>query len=131
FVERGIHFVENAERARLKAEDGDEQGKRRERLFAAGEKQNVLQALAGGLRDDVNARFAGAIRFAESHFAVAAAEERVESDGELLVDESEGFLELQARHLIELGDRELGILDGLHQIVALAAQEFLALLAFL
>ena len=47
------------------------------------------------------------------------------------VDEVEGFLEFLARHLVEFGDGELRVLDRLHQVVALAAQEAFALLAFL
>ena len=83
FVERRVHFVEDAERARLVAEHRDQQRERRQRLFAAGEQQNILQALAGRLRHDIDARIAGAVRLAEAHFAVAAAEERLEGDREM------------------------------------------------
>ena len=47
------------------------------------------------------------------------------------VDELEGLLEFVARDFVELVDRELRVLDGLHEVVALAPQEVLALLAFL
>ena len=130
-VERRVHFVEDAERARLIAEDGDEQRQRSERFFAAGKQQNVLQALAGRLRDDVDAAIAGAIGLAQAHLAVTAAEERLKGDGELRVDESEGVLELLARDFVELVNGELRVLDGLHEVVAFAAQETFALLAFL
>ena len=113
------------------AEDGDEQRERGERFFAAGEKQNILQALARRLRDDVNAAVARAIGLAEAHLAVAAAEKRLERDGELRVDEGEGVLEFLARDFVEFVNGELRILDGLHEIVALAAHKTFALLAFL
>ena len=47
------------------------------------------------------------------------------------VDEVEGFFEFLPRNLIEFVDRELRVFDGLDQVVALAPQEFFALLAFL
>ena len=131
FVERRVHFVENAERAGRVAEDGDKQRERGESLFAAGEKQNVLQALARRLRDDVDAGIAGAIGLAEAHLPVAAAEEGLERDGELRVDEGERVFKFCARDFVELVNSELRVLDGLHEVVALAPQEVFALLAFL
>ena len=47
FVEGGVDFVEDAERAGRELEDGCEQGNGGERFFSAGEEQNVLQLLAG------------------------------------------------------------------------------------
>ena len=113
------------------AEHRDQQRQRRQRFFAAREQQDILQALARRLRDDVDARLAGAVRLAKPHLAGAAAEERLEGHGEMRVDEVERFLEFLPRDLIELGDGELRVLDRLHQIVALAPQEILALLALL
>src|SRR6266481_4293570 len=48
FIERRVDFVQNAEGAWLVAEDGDEQRQSGHGLFAAGEQQHVLQALAWG-----------------------------------------------------------------------------------
>src|SRR5207245_11321822 len=47
FIERRINFVQDTERTWLIAKDGDEQSQGRHGFFAAGEKQDVLQALAG------------------------------------------------------------------------------------
>ena len=57
------------------------------------------------------------------HLARAAAEERLERDGEMRVDDREGLLEFLPRNLIEFGDRLLRVADRLHQVVALAPQE--------
>src|ERR1700730_2290201 len=43
FVQRRVHFVEDAERAGLVTEHGDQQCQRRERFFTAGEQKNILQ----------------------------------------------------------------------------------------
>src|SRR5574337_567032 len=49
-----VDFVENAERAGLIAENGDQQRQSRQSLLAAGKQQDVLQSLARRLRGDVN-----------------------------------------------------------------------------
>ena len=46
-VQSRIHLVEDAERTRLAAEDGQEQGNRRHRFFAAGHERDAAQLLAG------------------------------------------------------------------------------------
>ncbi len=58
FVERCVNFVENAEWARLITKYCDQQRERRERFFAPGEQQDILQALARRLGDDVDSHFA-------------------------------------------------------------------------
>ena len=52
-------------------------------------------------------------------------------DGEVGVDEVERFLEFLFGDGVELVDGELRVLDGSDQVVAFAAQESVALLAFL
>src|ERR1700733_9956 len=74
FVQRRVHFVEDAEWAGLVAEHGDKQRQRSERLFAAGEQENILQTLSRWLRSDVDAGLARAIRLAQAHLAMPAAE---------------------------------------------------------
>src|SRR5579864_143336 len=46
FVEWSVHFVENAERARLILEDADQQGQRGHSFFAARKQYHILQSLA-------------------------------------------------------------------------------------
>src|SRR5580765_3528599 len=45
-IERSIDFVQDTERTRLIAKDGDEQRERGHGLFAAGEKQDILKPLS-------------------------------------------------------------------------------------
>src|SRR3974390_3115782 len=47
FVQWGVHFVQNAEWARLVAEDCDQKSQRRHGFFSSGEQKNILQALTG------------------------------------------------------------------------------------
>ena len=61
-VQRRVDFVEHAEGAGLELEDADQQRQRGERLFAAGEQQHVLQLLARGRGDDVDAALGGVLR---------------------------------------------------------------------
>ena len=82
FVERSVHFVEDAERARLIAEDGDEKRERGHGFFAAGEQENVLHALARGRSDYIDAGVAGAVDLGEAHFRHTAAEDGVKRFGE-------------------------------------------------
>ena len=57
FVERGIHFVQHAERAGLHHVNGEEEGDRCHGAFAAGEKRNALKLLARRFGDDLDATF--------------------------------------------------------------------------
>ena len=93
FVQRRVHFVQNAERAGLIFENGDEQSERGKSLFASAEQLDILQTLARRLRGNVNARVAGAVYFRQAHFAGAAAEERAEGFRKIRVDCGEGLLE--------------------------------------
>src|SRR5580692_8590689 len=52
-----------------------------------------------------------------------AAEELLESNAEVLIDPSKGFLELLARDLVDLANRGNCVLDGGDQIFALAIEE--------
>src|SRR5262249_14957838 len=55
-VERRLDLVEKIERARPGEEQREEEGDRAERLLAAGEKREPLDALAGGTQLDLDAR---------------------------------------------------------------------------
>ena len=67
--------------------------------------------------------------FGQAHFRGAAAKDRVERFGEVVVDGVERLLEFFARDQVELGDGLLRVGDRLQQVVALARQEREALLA--
>src|SRR5437868_1443709 len=128
-VQRRVHLVQDAERAGLIAEHGDQKGQSRERLLAAGEQENVLQTLAGRLRGDINSRLSGTVRLRKPHLPGTAAEERLKSIREMRVDDGKSFFKFLARNLVQLADGLLRIRDGLQQIGAFALQEGEALFA--
>ena len=68
-VERRVDFVEDAERAGRVLENADQQGQRSERLFAAGEQQHALQALARRRSHDVDAALGAVLFVGELHEA--------------------------------------------------------------
>ena len=71
-----------------------------------------MQALAGRRSDYVDAALGRVFLVGELHEGVAAAEELLESDSEVLVDSGEGFLELLTRDFVDLADGGGGVLDG-------------------
>ena len=126
-VERGVDFVEDAEGCGLELEDADEQRERGEGLFSAGEQEDVLQLLARGRGDDVDAGLGGVLFVGEPHEGLAAAEELGEGDGEVLVDDLEGLVELDAGDVVDLLDGGLGVFDGVEEVLALGFEEGVAL----
>ena len=62
-VERCVDLVEQTERRRAVFEDREDERDRRHRLFAAGKQQNVLQAFARRLGDDLDAGFENVVGF--------------------------------------------------------------------
>ncbi len=130
-VQRRIHFVQNAERARLILEDGHQQRHRGQRFFAARKQQHVLQPLARRRGDDIDARLGDVGLVGQPHLADAAAEQRAEHLPEILVDVLEGLGEPLARLDVDIVDRLLGVADGIEQVLPLRVQEVVALLRFL
>ena len=92
---------------------------------------DVLQPLAGRRGHDVDAAFGQIGLVGEAHFALAAAEQRLEHLSEVRVDAFEGFLEAAARFGVEFLNGFLGVADGIEQILPLGVQELVALLRFL
>ncbi len=125
-VERGVDFVEHAEGRGLELEDADQQRERGEGLLSAREQEDVLQLLARGRGDEVDAGLVAVLGVGELHVGLAAAEELGEGDGEVLVDDLEGLVELGVGDVVDLLDGGLGVLDGVEQVLALALQEGVA-----
>jgi hypothetical protein len=73
---------------------------------------------------------AGAVRLGQAHLRHAAAKDRVEGFGEILVDGVESQFKFFLGGLVELNDGLLRVGDGSQQVVALAREEGEALLAF-
>src|SRR5712691_3848291 len=130
-VERRVDLVEDAERARLVAEDGKEERQRRERALPAGEQGDRLVFLSRRLRDQLDAALEDVFLIEELHSRCAAAEERGENLTKELIGCRKRVAEPLPRGDVDLPDRAAQRLDRLHQIVALRAQERLALLQLL
>ena len=76
-------------------------------------------------------RFGQVLLVGEPHLAGAAAEQRLEDFAEIRVDGFEGLGEFLARNLVDFLNGLLGVADGIDQVLALRAQEIVALLRFL
>ena len=107
-------------------EDADQQRERGEGLLSAREQEDVLQLLARRRGDEVDAGLVAVLGVGELHVGLAAAEELGEGDGEVLVDDLEGLVELGVRDVVDLLDGGLCVFDGVEQVLALAFHEGVA-----
>ncbi|MPN64428.1 hypothetical protein SDC9_212200 [bioreactor metagenome] len=76
-VQRGLDFIEEAERGRLHAQNREGQRNGRQDLLPAGEQIDVLEFLARGLHVDVDAARQD-IAFGQNQLGCAAVEELME-----------------------------------------------------
>jgi len=98
FVERGVDFVEDAERAGRVLEDANQQRPARLSAFSPpGEQEHALQALARRGGYDVDAALGAVFFVGQLHEGVASAEQLLEGSLEVFVDLGESFLELLTR----------------------------------
>ena len=74
FVERRIHFVEDAEGTRTHHVNGEEKCDRRHCALAAGEERNALQLFARRFRNDVDAAIERVVFVEQDEIGAAAAE---------------------------------------------------------
>jgi hypothetical protein len=111
-VERRIDLVEHAERRRIEVEDGEHQGDRGQRLFAAGEQVDGGVLLARRLRHDLDAGIEDLVA-GEDQARLAAAEKLREQGAEMAVDGVVGLLQLLARFAVDAPDGVFQRADGL------------------
>src|SRR5450759_964080 len=104
-VERGVDFVEDAERRRLVLEDRDEERDGRERLLAAREEADRLVPLARGLRHDLETRVERIALVQQMHRGRAAVEEALEHLAEVEVHGGERLLKALRRREVDRLDR--------------------------
>ena len=129
-VEGRVDLVQEAEGRRPVAEEGEQEGQAGQRFLAAREQDEVLDALARRLGDDLDAALEGIVRLEELDLGVAALEERGEEVSEVLVDLLQGLEELVLALLVDLADGLDGRGDGVAEVLALLGQEVEALLLF-
>src|SRR5438093_718601 len=131
-VERGVHFVEEAERSRFDQEDGEDERDRGQGLLSAGEAVHRRELLARRWRHDLHARLRRRVRriLDELQLRLAAAEEAGEYLLEAVVDELKGLAEALLRCPTDPRDRRPQLGDGLLQIRLLGGEEGEALADF-
>src|SRR6266542_292907 len=126
-VQGGVHLVEQAERARLGEENGEQQRDRDEGALAGGQQVDALRPFAPRRRMDLDFAFQRLVFVRQTDIAFAAAEQRLEYGAEMLPDLGERIEEERFRRLIDLTRRLLQRIAGGHEIVALRLEELEAL----
>jgi hypothetical protein len=97
------------------------------RAFSPPERSRMFCSFLPGRRgDDVDAGVGGVLLVSEAHEGLAAAEELGEGDAEVLVDDLEACVELDAGDVVDLLDGGLGVLDGFEEVLALGVEEGVA-----
>jgi len=104
FVEGGVDFVQEAERGRLAAEDGEEQGDGGQGFFAAGHEGDGAEFFARRAGDNFEAAFEDVVFVFENQVGHAAAKDFTEEFLEVRADGVEGFEEEAFAVLVDLGD---------------------------
>src|SRR5262249_13071787 len=125
-IERGVHLVQEAERARPVVEDREEQRQPGERLLAAREERNRLEALAARLSDHLDPgleRVAALGRLHQTQLGAPALEEPREEALEVPVDLLEGLEEPLLRGPRHPAERLLEVAHRRSEVVVLGAQE--------
>ena len=108
-------------------EDAHEKRERSESFFSAGEKKDILELFARGRGDNLDARFVGILGVGEPHEGLTTPEQFGEGDGEIFIDEFEGFVELDSGDVVYFLDRRLGVLNGVEEILTLGFEEGVSL----
>src|SRR5262249_42792275 len=96
FVQRGIDFVQHAERAGTAPENGQQQSNTGKRFFAAGQQRNVARLFARWAGDNFDAAFQNVDAFFEDNVCVATAKQLAEQLLEMPFDRFECFGEQPA-----------------------------------
>ena len=125
-VERGIHLVEHAERARAVVEDGEEQRESRERPLAAGHQGHRLEPLAAGLRHQLDAgleRILAGLALDQPQLGATALEQALEELAEPDVDVLERLPEPLLGGPRHAAERLLQVLHRRDEVVVLGAQK--------
>ena len=114
-VQRRIDFVEHADWGGVGQEQREDQRDRGERLFAAREQGQRLQALAGGLGKDLKARFQWIVAVDQREVRRAAFEQLGEQPLEVRVDRFERGAQPLPPFAVEVADRAAQAADRLGQ----------------
>ena len=119
-VERGIDFVEHADRRRIGQEKGEDQRHRRKSLFAARKQGQGRQAFARRLGHDLQPGFQWVVRFDELQMGLATVEQCGEKAAEMTIDRLEGGQEPRPPFPVQAADGSAKAVDGEPQFLAFA-----------
>src|SRR5213594_4330100 len=125
-VERGVDFVEQAERARLEPEHREHQRDGRQRLLAARQQLHALQALPRRLGDDFDAALERVVLVEQRQPGPAAAKQRAERLLEVSVDGGERLAEALTRRLVDALDGLGRLRNRLDQVLPLRREKRIA-----
>ena len=129
-VERGIDLVEHADRRGLGEEDGEDQGGRGQRLFAAAHQAHDSHALARGAREYLQAGLQRVLGLDQPQLGLAALEQGLEQRLEVLVDHLESGDQTLAALGVQLIDAVAQAGDRAGQVGALGLHDRQALGVF-
>ena len=122
FVERGIDFVEHAERARPVLENGHNERDGGERFFAAAEERVGEGGFSGWGGDNLDARLFTVGPWLEHQVGVTAAERFAVKQLEVLTNDFECFQEHSLAVLIDLADQFQQPVLRLDEVAVLAVE---------
>src|SRR5262249_29626067 len=121
-VERGVNFVENAERAGLALEDRQEQRNGRHCLFAPRKERNAAQLFSGRAGDHVDAALQDVIGVFEDDVSLAPAKELAEQLFEVLADLRKAVEKNASALDVDAADDFLEGAFGFDQVLKLAGE---------
>ena len=120
-IKRGVHFVQEAERRGIEAEEGEDEREGGQCFFAAGEDAQVFDFFPRRAHGDGDAGFED-VAFGPGERGFAAPEQEREEAGEVAVDDFEGVLQAAARFVVQFGDGFFEQFEGVAQVAALFVQ---------
>ncbi len=126
-VERRVHLVEHAERARLDQVDPEEERQRRQRPLSPRQEVDALGLLAPRRRVDLDRGLEGVFGVLEPDVGLPALEEPQEGRPKVGADLVEGSRKEVRRRLVDLADRRAEVVAGPGEIGPLRRQELEAL----
>ena len=115
-VQRGVDLVQHADRCRVGQEDGKDQRRRRQRLFAARHQAHHRQPLARRAGENFQPGLQRIIALDQLQFGLSAVEQGLEQGLEIIVDDVEGGDQPFAALGVQLVDTVAQFGDGSSQV---------------
>src|SRR5262249_10609021 len=123
---RGVHLVQDAERAGPAAEDGQQQRHAGQRLFAAAQQRDVARLLAWRPGDDLDAAVENVDPFVQDDVRLPTAEQLAKQRLKVTADHLQRVGEQPAAVGVDLADNLLKRSLGARQVLVLAGEVVVA-----